>query len=196
MRVHHPSSRIRAGIALCAFGLLAVSALALCLPGCSLVSGTLRIEHDFAEGPQQSSQGNVAELIVDLNVDKDFRDNKDKIKSVDEVGFVFRARNLLGNTAHGVFYISKTSLRPLTGPLTAAVIQSSPLATKVLDGLMLQAGYTNIDYDGSLALEVNQNVLHETVQGGTFYLYGIADDSDFDITIDKLTAVVVVTVEL
>jgi hypothetical protein len=89
-----------------------------------------------------------------------------------------------------VIYISKTQIRPLT----AAAIQAS--ATRVLQGLVLQPAYTNIDYDASLALEVNQTVLHDFVKGGTFYLYGIADESDFDITIDKLTAVVVVTAEL
>jgi hypothetical protein len=192
MRVHHPSSRVRAGIVRWASGLLAVSALVLFLPGCPLISGTLRIERDFAQGLQQSTGQDVKELFVDLNENSDFKDNKDKIKSVDEVGFVFRAQNNLGNTAHGVIYISKTQIRPLT----AAAIQSSPSAVRILQGLVLQPGYTNLDYDGSLALEVHQNVLHELVKGGTFYLYGIADESNFSITIDKLTAIVVLTVEL
>jgi hypothetical protein len=190
MRVHPQSSRIKAGVACGALGFLAVAAIALSLPGCSLVSGTIRIEYDYTGNPQQSTQGSVAELAVDLNDNQDFKDNKDKIKSVDEVGFVFRARNLLGNTAHGVIYISKTQIRPLT----AAAIQGS--ATRVVQGVMLQAGYTNIDYDTSLGLEVHQTVLHDLVKGGTFYLYGIADESDFNITIDKLTAVAVVTAEL
>ena len=190
MRVHPQSSRIKAGVACWAFGFLAVAAIALSLPGCSLVSGTIRIEYDYTGNPQQSTQGNVAELAVDLNTNQDFKDNKDKIKSVDEVGFVFRARNLLGNTAHGVIYISKGQIRPLT----AAAIQAS--ATRVVQGVMLQSGYTNIDYNASLGLEVHQTVLHDFVKGGTFYLYGIADDSDFDITIDKLIAVAVVTAEL
>jgi hypothetical protein len=194
MYVHHPSSRIKAGIVRRAFSLLAISALVVLLPGCPLISGTLRIEHDFEQGPQRSTGQDVKELSVDLNQDQDFRDNKDKIKSVDEVGFVFRAQNNRGTTAHGVIYISKTPIRPLT----AAGIQSSPFATKILQGLVLQPGYTNIDYNGSLALELNQKVMHETVRGGTFFLYGIADptETEFDITIDKLTAVIVVTAEL
>jgi hypothetical protein len=198
MRVHLHPSRIKAGVACWAIGFLAVAAIALSLPGCSLVSGTVRIEYDFTQGPQQSTGQDVKELFVDLNNNQDFKDNKAKIKSVDEVGFVFRARNLLADSPHGMIYISKTRILPLPPAtlLTAAAIQSSPAATKVLQGLVLQPGYTNIDYDASLALEVNQTVLHDTVQGGTFYLYGIADASDFDITIDKLTAVVVVTAEL
>ncbi len=196
MRVHNSSSGIKAGILIWAFGFFAVAAIALCLPGCSLVSGTLRIERDFPEGLQQSQDEFVAELFVDLNKNSDFKDNKDKIKSVDEVGFVFRAQNnrdtVPDSTAHGMIYISKTPIRPLT----AEAIQASPSATRVLEGLVLQSGYTNIDYDASLALEVNQSVLHDAVKDGTFYLYGIADESDFNITIDKLTAVVVVTAEL
>ena len=192
MRVHPKFSQVRAGIPRGALGALALTVLALSLHGCSLVSATLRIERDFTQGPQQSTGQDVKELAVDLNENSDFKDNKDKITSIDEVGFVFRARNLLGNSAHGVIYISKTPIRPLT----AATIQSSPLATRILEGLVLQPGYTSIDYDASLALELNQKVLHETVLGGTFFLYGIADETDFNITIDKLTAVVVATAEL
>jgi len=192
MRVHHQRSGIKAGIVVWAFGFFAVVAIALCLPGCSLVSGTLRIEYDFPEGPQQSDSTSVAELKVELNDNQDFKDNKDKIKNVDEVGFVFRARNLLGKTAQGVIYLSKTPIRPLK----PATIRLSPLATRVVQGVALQSGYTSIDYDASLALEVNQSVLHDAVKDGTFYLYGIADEADFDITIDELTAVVVVTAEL
>jgi hypothetical protein len=83
MRVHPQSSRIKAGVAGWAIGFLAVAAIALCLPGCSLVSGTIRIEYDFEQGPQQSTGQDVKELAVDLNTNQDFKDNKDKIKSVD-----------------------------------------------------------------------------------------------------------------
>ena len=192
MRVHHKFSSIPAGIPRATIGILTFSLAVLLAVGCSLVSGTLRIEHDFEGGPQQSTGTNVKMLGVDLNSDSDFKDNKDKIKSVDEVGFVFRAQNNLGNVANGVIYISTV---PIT-PLTYERITTSGLATPVVQGLILQPGYTDISYDDSLALEVNQAVLHEIVKGGTFYLYGIANQSNFDITIDKLTAVVVVTFEL
>jgi hypothetical protein len=193
MRVQHKLSRISARTPRGALGLAALAFFALFfVTGCPLVSATLRIEHNFEEGPQQSTGQNVKELAVDLNADSNYKDNKDKIKSVDEVGFVFRAQNNLGNTAHGVIYISRTPIRPLT----FAGITGSPLATPVVKGLVLQPGYTDITYDESLALEMNQKVLHDIVKDGTFYLYGIADQSEFDITIDKLTAVVVVTAEL
>ncbi len=186
---HQPSVRpVRAPRA--TVSVLALPVAFLLAIGCSLVSGTLRIEHDFEGGPQQSTGQNVKELAVDLNSDSDFKDNKDKITSVDEVGFVFRAQNNLGTVANGVIYISKTPVRPLT----ADAIRSA--ATPVVQGIVLQSGYTDISYDNSLALEVNQDVLHATVKDGTFYLYGIANQTDFDITIDKLTAVVVVTFEL
>jgi hypothetical protein len=194
MRVLHKLSRICAGIPRGALGALALTTLALFLYGCSLVSGTLRIEHDFREGPQQSTGQSVKELRVDLNDDSDFRDNQDKIKSVDEVGFVFQAINNTSVGATGQIWISRNSITPLT----ARGIREGG-ATLVVDGLVLAAGpgvSTDITYDESLAHEVNQDVLHELVKGGVFSLYGIASGSDFDITIQKNTAVITVTVEL
>jgi hypothetical protein len=193
MRVQHQLSRICAGIPRRTLGALAVSFLVLVVAGCVLVSGTIRIEHDFKEGPQQSTGQNVKEMAVDLNVDSDFKDNKDNIKSVDEVGFVFQAINNLSTGATGQIYASKLPI----SPLTAAQIRL--MGKLVVNGLVLSAGpgvATDISYDQSLAHEVNQDFLHDLVKDGTFYLYGIASQPDFDITIQKNTAVVVVTVEL
>lgn len=193
MRVQNQSSRICAGISRGTIGALAVSVLALLVTGCFLVSGTLRIEHDFKQGPQHSTGQNVKELAVNLNDNSDFKDNKDKIKSVDEVGFVFQAINNLAFGATGQIYASKT---PVT-PLTAAAVRAG--ATLVLTGLTLNAGpgvATNVTYDESLSHEVNQSTLAALVKEGTFYLYGIASEADFDITIQKNSAIIVVTVEL
>lgn len=193
MRVQNRISRICARIPRSVLGALVLTSLALLVYGCSLVSGTVRIEHDFRTGPQQSTGQGVKALGVDLTEDKDFNDNKDKIKSVDEVGFVFQAVNNLPVGANGQIWISRY---PIT-PLTATAIRLG--ATLVVDGLTLAAGPgvgTDITYDESLAHQVNQTVLHELVKGGAFFIYGIATASDFDITIQKNTAVVTLTVEL
>ena len=134
---------------------------------------------------------------VDLNEDSDFKDNKDKIKSVDEVGFVFRAQNNLGNAAHGVIYISATPILPVPCHVTAADITSARRPRWSWTGSSLRPGYTDIAYDESLALQVNQDVLHEHgARTGPSTSTGSPTSRTSTSRIDKLTAVVVMTVEL
>jgi hypothetical protein len=174
-------------------------ALLVAAAGCELVSGTLRIEQDIltAEGEQHSTSSDVGEMAVDLSENSDFREHKDQIKSVDEVGFIFHAVNNIPNAATGEIWISPTRIGTPGSALTAATIRSDPNAVKVLEGLALPAaGALDVTYDQSLTLQTNTDRLHEIVKTGTFYLYGIASTSTFDLTISQLTAVVVLTVEL
>jgi hypothetical protein len=171
-------------------GLPALSALLL-IAGCSLVSVTLLINLDV-QGTHRSTSSNVAMIAVDLTQDQDFKDNKDKIASVDEVGFIFRAQNNIQQGATGQIYMSEVPVVPQT----AATIIGSGLAKRVLSGLTLTpGGYVTITYEQSLALEENTDYLHRLVKSGHFYLYGVADTSTFDLTIDQLTVVAVITAE-
>jgi hypothetical protein len=161
----------------------------LLVAGCSLVSVTILINLDVT-GTHRSTSSETAFIAVDLTQDPDFRDNQDKIQSVDEVGFVFRAQNNIAVQARGEIWISRSAIVPATP--TSIRFQ----ARRILSGLVLPSGgYANITYEQSLAMEdpINKPYLHESVKQGRFYLYGIADTATFDLTIDQLTAVVVLT---
>lgn len=177
--------RIRSSLGLCL-------AAFLLLAGCSLVSVTLLIELDV-EGTHRSTSSNIAVIAVDLTDDPDFEDNKDKIQSVDEVGFVFRATNNIAQAATGEIWLSLVEI-PNATPES---VRSGGAARRVLSGLVLPPapGAIDIRYEESLNLqdEANRAFLHDAVEGGRFYLYGIADTSNFDLTIDQLTVVVVLT---
>jgi hypothetical protein len=171
---------------------LALILTVLVTAGCSLISGTVRVEYDFQSGLQHSTGQNVGAVNADLTTNKNYNDNKDKIKSVDEVGFVFHAQNNLSNAATGEIWLSPTQI----SPATAANIRAQ--ARRVVHGLAMNPnGSMDVSYETSLSLEDNPDYLHEVVKGGKFFLYGLADGtSTFDITVDKLTAVVLLTVEL
>jgi hypothetical protein len=174
--------------------MLAAAALALVLlAGCDLAGGQLRIVQDVIppNPAHQATHQAIGIVGVDLSANSDFKDNRDKIKSVDEVGFVFRAKNNLGTPATGQIYMSKT---PLAFP-SPATLQSQ--ATLVLDGLALPAsGTVNVTYEQSIALQVNRDQLHEQLETGTIYLYGCAQGAPFDITVDQLTVVLVLNFTL
>jgi hypothetical protein len=172
----------------------ALCALApLLLSGCNLVSATLRIEHDFAGGAQQSTGSTVTELPFDLAQDKDYKDHRDKIVSVDEVAFLFRAQNNRPVDTQAEVWLSRSPI----APLTPDAVRHSADARRVLRGLVLPAdSVVDVDYRTSLDLQENTEYLYRAVREGTFYLYAIADSSEFDLTIDQLTAIVVLTVEL
>lgn len=163
----------------------------LLLAGCDLIGAQLRIELDVIppNSSQQSTHQTVGTIGVDLTTNSDFRDNQDKIKSVDEVGFVFRVRNNRTETATGRIYMTAA---PLNFP-TPETLASS--ATLVLDGLTVPgSSYIEVDYAQSLALQQNQALLHQQVKSGRIYLYGVAQGAPFDVTIDQLTVVLVMTV--
>jgi hypothetical protein len=168
--------------------------LMLAASGCDLVSVTVRIVQDvIAPGGTPyhavsgATEGNIG---VDLTNDSDFKDHKDNIKSVDGAGFVFRVQNNLAATATGQIYFSATPINPPS----EANIRSQ--GTLILTGLALPGNaYTNIDYEGSLALQVaaNQPLFHETIKSGKIYLYGLAQNAPFDLTIDQLTVILMIT---
>lgn len=172
--------------------ILWVSALAgLLLAGCDLIAGQLRIEYDVIPpaASHQATDQSIGTIGVDLTNNKDFKDNQDKIKSVDEVGFVFRVRNNRSEAATGRIYMTAT---PLASPSLSTLASS---ATLVLDGLAVPgSSYVEVDYAQSLALQQNQTLLHSQIQSGRIYLYGVGSGAPFDVTIDQLTVVLVMSV--
>lgn len=172
-------------------GPAAVVPLLLLLAGCSLVSVTLLIDLDVA-GSYTSNHNNVAGIEVNLTDDPDFAEHQDQIKSVDEVGFVLRMWSNMPVPATGELWISREPVLPATD----VGVRNSPSARRVLSGLTLpEAGEVSVSFDESLALQENQAFLHQIIQTGHFYLYGIAGASLFQVTVDDLTVVVVMTVE-
>jgi hypothetical protein len=166
----------------------------LAVPGCDLVSVTLRIVQDvIAPGePAHHVQSGQTQgsLGVDLTQDKDFKDNQDKIQSVDAAGFVFRVQNNSATAATGQIFFTTN---PIASP-TETNIRSQ--GTLILNGLALPGGtYTDIDFEDSLALQVaaNRDAFHTAIKGGKIYLYGLAQNPPFDLTIDQLTVVIIIT---
>lgn len=175
---------------------LAVLAL-LAAPGCDLVSGTLRVVQDvIAPGePAHHVQSGQTQgtMGVDLTNNKDFKDHQDKIKSVDAAGFVFRVRNNGALPATGEIFFTTTPL------VSATEVNIRALGKRILSGLALPAGaYTDIEFENSLALQdaANRDAFHAAIKGGKIYLYGLAQNPPFDLTIDQLTVVLLLTVSI
>lgn len=166
----------------------------LAAPGCDFVSVTLRIVQDvIAPGePSHHVQSGQTQgtLGVDLTGNQDFKDNQDKIKSVDAAGFVFRVRNNNPTPATAQIYFTTSAI---AAPTEANVRAQGKL---ILSGLALPgSAYTDIDFEDSLALQVaaNRDAFHTAIKSGRIFLYGLAANPPFDLTIDQLTVVIILT---
>lgn len=160
--------------------------------GCKLLSATFRIAHDVQTSPSQSLRGEVPPLVCDLGAEKDFQDNRDRIRSIDAAGLVFRATNNSDSTAACEIWMSPTRI----DPPTAEAIRGSAQARRVLGGLELPPHEAvDLSFERSQVLEENVDFLDQTVRQGVFYLYGLMDQPSFDLTLERMTVVVVFTIE-
>jgi len=168
--------------------------------GCSLISANLRVQLDVPGNyASVDAIGTfVVPVPIDLNQNKDFRDHKDKIKSIDEVGFVFTAVNRGAATTLEIWASPNLILQP-----TRAAITEN--ARKVLGGLTLAAppqGSTtssqDVEYYQSIDLQSGADSarLRELVKEGSCYLYAIGTTSGFDFELRGFTLVTVVTAAL
>ena len=160
--------------------------------GCDLASVQVRITEDVVtpgSNEQHSTDSNIAMVGVDLADDSDWKEHKDNIKSVDAAGFVLRIHNNRSEAATGRLYMSAN---PIANPSLTILANQ---ATLILDGLAVPGNTSvELDFEDSLALEVNRTLLHEQMLTGKIFVYGVGEGAPFDVTIDQFTVVVVVTV--
>ncbi len=160
--------------------------------GCFMVSGQITFVHNFGDG--LATQGQTVGMFgLDLNTIKDYRDHKDKIKSVEAVGFQVEVTNrhaTLPATAEG--YLSMEDLEEPTVAevqqqgvriFSAAADPVAPLTTRV------------IDFEESQAYMENFGAVQDAVRQGVFYVYLVAADGT-EIEYKSLTLVVTINAEL
>jgi hypothetical protein len=170
---------------------LPLSLLAL-MGGCFMVSGQITFVHNFGDGLATQGQ-TVGVFGLDLNTIKDYKDHKDKIKSVEAVGFQVEVKNLhstLAATAEG--YLSTEDLgNPTVAEVqeqgvrifSAAADPVAPLTTRV------------IDFEESQAYMENFGTVQDAVRQGVFYVYLVAAEGT-QIEYKNLTLVVTINAEL
>lgn len=162
--------------------------LGIWIQGC-LLSGTYVITFEVKE-EIISTQDSINSASVNLSDNPDWRDHKEDIKYVDEVGFTFKVQNLSStDSATGQLYITHF------GDSTLSHVDSiKKNTTKIVDGIVLAPGEEkHILWNESFNYILNLDVLKKHVESGSFHLYGICEDTPFHVRFYDIIAVITIT---
>ncbi len=132
-----------------------------------------------------------AEIEVDLTNDATFKEYRDDIRNIENIGFFLKATN---------HEVTDTTFQLFLEPDTAKNFDSvwailvSP-ADLILTGLVIPGGESvTIDWNESMEYVTNLDKYKEVLEGGVFSLYPASlDRENFNFTIDSLVVIVTLT---
>lgn len=133
-------------------------------------------------------QDSGVKLVVDLRDDADFRDNQDKIKDIESIGFYLKARNNLAGGVTLQLFLEEDTTKEWTN--AQMVVDSS--TELVFTGLTIPGNKTvTVDWNQSMQYITNLQAIKDILETGRFSIYPVAiPRDDFSITIDSLVVIV------
>lgn len=149
-------------------------AVGLAAAGC-ILSGEFIIVVE-GDGTITSTNASLEQLHIDLTDNETWQDHKDDIKSIIDVKFECKFTNNLSDSASGELYVSKN--------LYATVSDVKNNATLVFSGLGLAGNESReVTFSESSTYISNLDTVLGLLEDGEFYLYGIANEDDFSVTV-------------
>ena len=173
---------------------IALALLGFFIAGGCILTGTFVITVTLADKDHPVTITNDdfagSEMQVDLSEDEDFRDNKDKIESIDNIGFYLSITNHAETAINFQIF--------LDGDTSANYINIDTLvryAALVFTGLEIPAGeHVVVDWGESIRYVTGLDELKSTISTGIFSAYPVAiPRDDFDMTIDSMVVIVTLT---
>ncbi len=165
-------------------------AIALLVPifiaGC-LASGTIIIIYDIAEFI--SSSTGMEKVEVDLTTNEDYQDNKDRIKSIDQVTVTGTFTNLESDTTQAEIWLADTG--EYTDPDTVREYAVRVFTSPSIPG----NSAIFISWSDGLSHVENLGALKDAAEVGQFWLYGLANDTTFTVRFE-ITLVITMTAGL
>jgi hypothetical protein len=151
--------------------------LALGIVGC-IISGQFVIIFPLNQTINTTDQA-MDYLFIDLTSNSTWNDHQDDIQGIVDIKFEARFTNNLGSEATGEIWISAGDQEYTT------VEEVRANATAVLRGIAIAANSTReISFTESADFIENLETVLDLAETGTFYIYGIAGDLPFSLTID------------
>lgn len=158
----------------------------LFVAGC-VGTGTIIIVFELAEFVSSSSGLEVVE--VDLTDNSDYNDNKDRIKSIEQVTVIGWLVNELQTDNQAEIFIADVGTYS-----TPAEVQAG--GTRVFTSPVIPGGDSVfIDWSDGLSRIENLPALKDAADAGHFWLYGLAADSPFTVRFN-ITLVITMTAGL
>ncbi len=157
---------------------LGVLALLLTLGNNCITSGNIVVVLDL---PDLVGQTNTSfnPQSVDLTQNSDWKEHKDQLNSVDDIGFACTIVNHESSVATGQIWISDKSYS------SPADVRAN--AVKILDGIAIPAGGTrSIEWKESADFLSNFNEAKTIVYTEQFYLYFMVAETPFSIDVNDI----------
>ena len=149
-------------------------AVGLVAAGC-ILSGEFIIVVE-GDGTITSTESALQSLHVDLTETETWQDHKDDIKSIIDIKFECKFTNNRSDSAYGELYISPNVYT------TVGYVTDS--ATLVFSGFGLAGNESReVSFSESSTYISNLDTVLDLLESGEFYLYGIADDVPFSVTV-------------
>jgi hypothetical protein len=170
------------------------AALGLVAGGCILTSGQVELYFDLPD-IAASSPDNLIGETVDLNEEEDYTDHKEDLQGVTNLAVLGVITNNVDSTPIDV----EVWITPdLTNYTNDEDLKADEGARRLWGPFALGAGETvQIDWDASAALfkEEGKSVLLQEVKGdGTFTVYAIGTQGDYNFSVDQ--GVLVLTIDI
>ena len=164
-------------------GIILAAALALLMSACIMTG-----QNTFIMGIEVGATTNttITPILVDLNEEPDYADNKDNIKSVDEISVVAIITNNLPAPATARLYLSNDESLTTVEDIEAE-------ATLVYESPTIPAsGMLKIGWKDGFKYVQNQDAIEKEVFGdGIFIIYAIAADTPFSLDVKAEIAVTI-----
>ena len=157
---------------------LALSALlaAVLAIGCGIATGTFSFVVEI-DGTIASNQASLEWEHIDLTIIEYYNDHKDKIKSVDQVAMVGSIANNGPDVSGEIWLAYDTTYS------TPAEVRAN--STRIFVSSVIPSGDTLIvNWSDGLAFIENFAAVQDAIELGDFVLYGLGDNSIFDVEMD------------
>lgn len=169
-------------------GLVIALTLGLTVAGCVFTSGQIRVDFDLPDGTISNLTG-IYGYTIDLSTEKEYKDNKDKIKTLSDLAVLGKFTNNSINPVDVEVWITKTPTPTLY--TDAASLQADPSAVMVWGPFHLAAAGSagdsqTIDWNKSTQLFTaagKQALIDETRGDGQFTVYAIGASGTYNVDI-------------
>lgn len=133
----------------------------------------------------------ASKLVVDLRDDSDFRDNQDKIKDIESIGFYLKAKNNLADAVTFQLFLEEDTTKDWENAQMVADSSTELIFT----GLTIPGNKTvTVDWNQSMGYVTNLPTIKNILEKGRFSIYPVAIPRDnFSVTIDSLVIIVTIS---
>ena len=176
------------------FRAAAVIVAAMLAAGC-IMTATYVVTVKLAPNPSPIDVSTIQhisarKLVVDLRKDSDFRDNQDKIKDIESIGFYLKAKNNLADPITFQLFLEEDTTKDWED--AQAVADSS--TELIFTGLAMPGNQTvTVDWNQSMGYVTGLPAIKDVLERGYFSIYPVAIPRDnFSVTIDSLVVIVTV----